>query len=76
MKKPRKHPNRYPRGWNALKVRRIIDYYENQTDEEAAAEDEAALSARGVTLMRVPVRLVPAVRRLIASHRRRGRPKS
>ena len=69
MKTARKDPNKYPRGWTAARVRRVIDYYERQTDEEAVAEDEAA-SKRNVTLMQVPVKLVPTVRRLIARHRR------
>ena len=34
--------NRFPEGWDEDRVLRIIDHYENQTDEEAIAEDEAA----------------------------------
>lgn len=37
----RKNPNRFPPGWDERRVREILDHYENQTDEEAAAEDEA-----------------------------------
>ena len=37
----RKNPNRFPPGWDEQRVREILDHYENQTDEEAAAEDEA-----------------------------------
>jgi hypothetical protein len=73
MKTARKDPNKYPRGWNAARVRRVIDYYERQSDEEAAAEDEAASSKRKVTTMQVPLKLVPTVRRLIARHRRAAR---
>jgi hypothetical protein len=36
-----KDPNKYPPGLNAQRVREIIDHYDNQTDEEAAAELEA-----------------------------------
>ena len=32
---------KYPRGWNEPRVRRVLEYYETQTDEEAAAEIEA-----------------------------------
>lgn len=39
MKK--KDPNKYPPGLNAQKVREIIDHYDNQTEDEALAEDEA-----------------------------------
>jgi hypothetical protein len=35
-----KDPNLYPKGWNRQKVQRMIAHYENQTDEEAIAEDE------------------------------------
>ncbi len=63
----------YPRGWNAAKVRRVIEYYENQTDEEAAAEDDAIFAKPSETVMQIPAKLVPAVRRLIARHERRTR---
>jgi len=36
-----KDPNKYPPGMNAQRVRAIIDHYDNQTEEEALAEDEA-----------------------------------
>ena len=37
-----KDPNRYPPGWDSERVRRLIQHYDAQTDEEAIAEDEAA----------------------------------
>jgi len=37
-----KDPNRYPPGWDLERVRRLIQHYESQSDEEAIAEDEAA----------------------------------
>jgi hypothetical protein len=61
-----KDPNHYPKGWNAAKVRRVIDHYENQTDDQAAAEDESAYHSRAVTMMAVPRRLVPRVQELIS----------
>lgn len=36
-----KRKNQFPPGWDERRVREILDHYENQTDEEAAAEDEA-----------------------------------
>jgi len=64
--------NKYPPGWNEPRVRRVLEYYESQSDEEAAAEIESA-SER--TTMEVPVALVPAVRKLIAKRRlSRARP--
>jgi len=57
---------KYPRGWNEARVRRVLEYYESQSDEEAAAEIEAALES---TTMEVPVALVPAVRQLIVKQK-------
>ncbi len=57
---------KYPRGWSEARVRRVLEYYESQTDEEAAAEIEAGLKS---TTMEVPVGLVPVVRQLIAKRR-------
>jgi hypothetical protein len=59
-------PNRYPEGLNRAKVQKIIDYYENQTNEEAIAEAEAAYMNPATTMMEVPVALVPQVQKLIA----------
>ena len=61
--------NVFPEGWNEERVRRVIEFYENQTEEEAIAEDEAAFESRSDTLMAVPNDLVPAVRDLIAKRR-------
>ena len=60
---------RYPAGWDAECVRRVLEHYETQSDEEAVAEDEAAYEATTHTAMEVPVELVPAVRELIAKRR-------
>jgi hypothetical protein len=61
--------NRFPQGWDEDRVRGVLDHYENQTDEEAIAEDEAAFESRTETVMTVPTDLVPAVRELIAKRR-------
>ena len=47
----------------------MLEHYEAQTDEEAAAEDDAAFETTTHTAMEVPVELVPAVRELIAKRR-------
>jgi hypothetical protein len=60
---------RFPDGWDAARVRRVLDHYEEQTDDEAVAEDEAAFEAPTHTAMEVPVDLLPAVRELIAKRR-------
>lgn len=61
-----KDPNEYPPGWDAKRVQDIIEYYESQTEEEAAAEYEAALEDESRTAMLIPNDLVPAVEALLA----------
>jgi hypothetical protein len=58
--------SKYPVGWDEERVRRVLEHYESQSDEEAVAEDEAAYEATTGTMMQVPVDLVPVVRALIA----------
>ena len=60
---------KFPAGWDEERVRRVLEHYETQSDEEAVAEDEAAYEATTHTAMEVPVELVPAVRELIARRR-------
>ena len=36
-----KDPNRYPKGWNRARVQSVIDHYENQTEDQAAAQDDS-----------------------------------
>ncbi len=58
--------SRFPEGWDEERVRRMLEHYENLTEAEAVAEDEASFEDRTQTVMEVPVDLVPAVRELIA----------
>ena len=60
--------SKFPPGWDEKRVRKIIAHYEQQTEEEALAEDEAAFENRSGAVMEVPHELVPAVRELIAKH--------
>lgn len=60
--------SRFPAGWDEARVRRVLAHYEEQTEDEAVAEDEAAFEDQGHTFMEVPKDLVPAVRELIARH--------
>jgi hypothetical protein len=69
LKKRRPPKQKLPSGWDEARVRRVLEHYENQTEEEAVAEDEAAFQAEGQTVMIVPTELVPRIRQLIA---RRG----
>ncbi len=59
---------RFPPGWDEDRVRRVLAHYEEQTEEEAVAEDEAAVEEPDQTVMEVPTTLVPAIRELIAKH--------
>ena len=61
--------HKYPPGWDKERVRRVLEHYENQTDEEAVAEDEAAYETTTYTVMEVPIDLVPVVRELIAKRK-------
>jgi hypothetical protein len=63
MKQPK-----FPPGWDAERVRKVLMHYEEQTEDEAVAEDEAAFEDSTQTVMGVPNELVPAVRELIAKH--------
>jgi len=56
----------FPPGWDEERVRKVLEHYECQSEEEAVAEDEAAFQDRTETVMNVPFELVPAVRELIA----------
>jgi hypothetical protein len=59
---------KYPPGWNEERVQQVLAHYEQQTEEEAVAEDEAALERNDESVMQVPFDLVPLVRELIAKH--------
>jgi hypothetical protein len=48
-----------PPGWDQERVRRVLEHYEEQSDDEALAEDEAAFESTTHTVMGVPVELVP-----------------
>jgi hypothetical protein len=56
--------SKYPAGWDEARVRRVLEHYEAQSDEEAVAEDEAAYEGTTQTMMEVPVDLVPLIREL------------
>lgn len=59
---------KFPLGWDEERVRRVLAHYEEQTEDETAAEDEAAFENRDQTMMEIPTELVPAVRELLARH--------
>jgi hypothetical protein len=59
----------FPEGWDEDRVRKLLDYYDRQTEDEAVAQDEAGVES-GDTVMNVPHELVPIVRELIAKRQR------
>ena len=59
----------FPEGWDQERVRRVLEHYDAQSDEEAVAEDEAAYESTTHTAMEIPVELVPQVRELLAKRR-------
>jgi len=65
-----KKQSTFPPGWDEQRVRRVLAHYKKQTEEEAVAEDEAAAEDANQTVMEIPRDLVPAVRELIAKHRK------
>jgi hypothetical protein len=64
-----KPQTKFPPGWDQERVRRVLKHYEEQSDDEALAEDEAAFESTTHTVMEVPVELVPAIRELLAKRR-------
>ena len=62
--------SKFPQGWDEERVRRVLAHYEEQTEAEAVAEDEATFEDQTQTVMEIPTELVPAVRELIARHGR------
>ena len=61
---------RFPAGWDEDRVQKVLAHYQTQTDAEAVAEDEAVYERPDQALMGVPTALVPAVRELIAKHKK------
>jgi hypothetical protein len=62
--------NRFPPGWDENRVRGVIKHYDSLTEDEAIAEDDAAFAQSSNAAMEIPLDLVPAVRDLIAKHKR------
>ncbi len=59
----------FPSGWDEKRVKRVIEHYESQEEDEEIAEDEAAFEDRKQTVMDIPHELVQAVRDLLAKHK-------
>jgi hypothetical protein len=62
--------SRFPAGWDAERVKRLIDHYEALSEDAQVAEDEAAFAddLLGQTIITVPDELLPEIRRLLAAY--------
>ena len=61
--------NRYPPGWDEERILDVLEHYEGQTDDELAAEIDAAFGDKSQTVMVIPNEIVPAVRALLPTPR-------
>ena len=71
--------NKFPAGWDEGRVESVLEHYEQQTEDDAVAEDEAAFRKRDQTVVLIQKRLVPEVTGLIEARQSRrqinqGRP--
>ena len=62
---------KFPAGWDADRVKRLIGHYEGLSEDEQVAEDEQAAAGQrpGQTAVTVPDALLPAIRQLLAAHK-------
>ncbi|MGD9854562.1 MAG: hypothetical protein AB7U20_06375 [Planctomycetaceae bacterium] len=59
---------RFPAGWDEVRVKRLLSHYEQLTEEQKVVEDEeAAQEQSGTAVIAVPEDLLPATRELIAT---------
>jgi hypothetical protein len=57
---------KFPPGWDAQRVRRLIAHYDALDEEEQIAEDEAAQEQPTQTTVVVPIEFMPAIRQMFA----------
>jgi hypothetical protein len=60
--------NKFPKGWDEGKIKKILAHYEKQTEKQALDEDEAAYKDKTQSIIEVPVQLIPTIRQLIAKY--------
>lgn len=60
--------SKFPEGWDEKRVQKVLTHYEQQTEDEAVAEDEAVFGDSSQTVIEIPKELIPVVRELIAKH--------
>jgi hypothetical protein len=54
-----------PQGWTVERARAVAAFYDNQSDDDAIAEAEAQYNAIDSAMMQIPVKLIPAVQKLL-----------
>jgi hypothetical protein len=64
--------SRFPKDWDENRIKKVLAHYENQSEEEAMAEDEAAWEDSSQTFMEIPNELIPAVRQLLAKREKKA----
>ena len=57
---------RFPPGWDAERVRRLMAHYDALDEDQQVAEDEAAQEQPSQTTVVVPVEFMPAIRQMFA----------
>ena len=61
---------KFPPGWDAERVKKLIDHYDQISEGDLEVEDEAATEEHdGQTVIAVPNDLLPAIRKLLADHK-------
>ena len=61
--------SKFPAGWDADRVKKLVDYYEGLTEDEQVAEDQqVAAEEKGQSMIKVPEELLPAIRQRLATH--------
>jgi len=60
--------NEMPPGWTEEEIRKLAEYYDNQTEEEAIAEAEAAYADPNNCVVLVPKELMPEIHVLLAQY--------
>ena len=57
---------KFPAGWDAERVQRLLAHHDALDEEQQVAEDEAAQERPGQTTVVVPIEFMPAIRQMLA----------
>ena len=61
---------KFPPGWDELRLQKLIEELDTRSDDEWVAADEAsAADGEEQTVVSVPLKLMPEIRRLLATHK-------